>query len=48
MTLGLCNISAKLPSEDLCLWLPKNRSVVPNAGQGLRLRNPVLAHGKLM
>ena len=42
MTLGLCNITAKLPSEDLCSWPPENRSVAPNRGRGPRLRNSAL------
>jgi len=29
VTLGLCNITAKLPREGLCSWHPENRSVAP-------------------
>jgi len=29
VTLGLCNIKAKLPSEGLCSWAPEDRSVAP-------------------
>jgi len=33
VTLGLCNITAKLPSEDLFSWPPENRSVVSKGGE---------------
>jgi len=39
MTLGLCNITAKLPSEGLCLWHPENHSVAPKKGRGPHLRH---------
>jgi len=42
VTLGLCNITAELPSEGLFSWPPDNRYVAPNGGRGPRLRNPVL------
>jgi len=45
VTLGLCNITAKLPSEGLCSCPPENRSVDHKGGRGPRLRNPVLTHG---
>jgi len=34
VTLGLCNITAKLPSEGLCLSPPKNRSVASKGAEG--------------
>jgi len=34
VTLGLCNITAKLTSEGLCSGPPENRSVVPKEGRG--------------
>jgi len=40
MTLGLCNIIAKLPREGLCLWAPENRSMAPKGSRGPHLRNP--------
>jgi len=40
MTLELSNITAKLPSEGICLWLSENRSVAPKGGRGPRMRNP--------
>jgi len=40
VTLGLCNITAKLPSEGHCSWPPENRSVAHKEGRGPRLRNP--------
>jgi len=43
VTLGLCNITAKLPSEDLCSGTPENRSVAPKGDRGPRLRNPGLS-----
>jgi len=42
VTLGLCNITAKLPSENLRSWPPENRSVAPSGGRGPRLRDPGL------
>jgi len=42
VTLELCNITAKLPSESFCLWPPENRSVAPREDRGPRLRNPAI------
>ena len=33
VTLGLCDITAKLPSEGLCSCTPENRSVAPKGGE---------------
>jgi len=41
-SIGFCNITAELFSKGLCSWPLGNRSVVPNGGRGLRLRNPVI------
>jgi len=40
VTLELCNIKTKLPSESLCSWPPENRSVASKGVRGPRLRNP--------
>ena len=42
MTLRLCNITAKLPSEGLRAWPPENRSVSPKGDRGTCLRKPGL------
>jgi len=42
MTLGLCNIMAKLPSEGLCSWSPDNHSVAPKEGWVPCFWNPTL------
>jgi len=42
VTLGLCNITAKLPSEGLCSWITENRSVAPKGDRGPSLKNPVV------
>jgi len=34
VTLELCNITAKLPSEGLCSWPSENRSVAPKGSRG--------------
>jgi len=42
VTHGLCNITAKQPSEGRCSWRLENHSVAPKGGRGPRLRNPGL------
>jgi len=34
MTLGLCNITAMLPSKGFCTLAPENCSVAPKGGRG--------------
>jgi len=41
VTLGLCNITAKLTSEGLCSWPPENRSVAPRRGERPVWETPV-------
>jgi len=35
LTLGLCNITVKLPSKGRCSWGPENRSVAPKWAEGI-------------
>jgi len=43
VTLGLCNITAKLPNEGLCSWPPTGpRPRLKNPGLGLTFRFTVL------